>query len=221
MDVKEALKARKSIRAFLDKDVPQSLVVEILEFAKLSPSSTNMQPWEVCVVSGNTKAKIEKEVLESFKNGLEPNRDYEYYPKNFIEPYLSRRREVGKKMYSILGIAKDDKIRAKEQWMANYISFNAPVALYFFIDKTLKFGSYLDYGMFLQSIMLLATNLGLSTCAQGSLSDYPDIVKSNLGIKKDKILLCGMALGYADENAKINKFQADRINLEEFAKFYG
>lgn len=220
MDVKEALRERKSIRAFLDREVSQALIAEILEFAKLSPSSTNMQPWEVCVVLGKTKTKIEQEVLNAFKSGIKPNRDYAYYPENFIEPFLTRRRELGKEMYSILGIAKEDKERAKEQWMANYISFNAPVALYFFIDKTLKFGSYLDYGMFLQSIMLMATNLGLSTCAQGSLSDYPDIVKLNLGVKKDKILLCGMALGYADENEKINAFESNRINLKEFVKFY-
>lgn len=220
MNVSEALKRRKSVRAFLDKTVEKEKIETILNVAKYAPSGVNMQPWNVCVVSGKTKFEIETKIIEAFENGEKANMDYSYYPLQWNEPYKSRRKETGLLMYRTLEITKDDKEKQREQWKANYRAFDAPVVVYFFIDSSLEKGSYLDYGIFLQSVMLAATELGLGSCTQAALAEYPDIVREKLHIAEDKILLCAMAMGYEDTNAVINGYRTDRISLEEFAKFY-
>jgi nitroreductase len=220
MNTIEALKKRKSIRAFLDKSVEKDKIVTILETAKLSPSGVNMQPFDMCVVSGNKKISIENKILQAFDNNQKEAMDYDYYPKEFKEPYKSRRREMGLLMYKTIGITKGDKEKQIEQWKKNYQAFNAPVVLYFFIDDSLGKGSYLDYGMFLQSIMLTATHLDLATCPMVSLAEYPSIVKEELNIPNNKLLLCGIALGYEDTNDPINSFKTNRIDLDEFVKFW-
>jgi nitroreductase len=146
--------------------------------------------------------------------------DYQYYPLEWVEPFKSRRKEMGLLLYSTLDIKKEDKQRQIEQWKANYKAFGAPTVIYFFMDSSLEKGSYIDYGIFLQSIMLVATELGLATCPMASLAEFPTIVKNELNISKDKILVCGMAIGYEDETAIINSFKTQRIKLEEFTKFY-
>lgn len=219
MDVAQALLQRKSTRAFLNKEVPQSLIEAILEEAKHAPSGINMQPWFVCVVSGEKKRILQDKMIEAFEKGEKEVMDYRYYPQNWEEPYKSRRKQTGFLMYQTLGIAKEDKERQKEQWKANYRAFDAPVVLYFFMDAGLEKGSYLDYGMFLQSIMLSATAKGLATCPQAALAEYPGIVKGALGME-GKLLLCGIALGYEDKEALINSYRTPRIALEEFVTFY-
>ncbi|MFA5216671.1 nitroreductase [Sulfuricurvum sp.] len=220
MNVFEALISRKSVRAFLNKAVEKEKIETILNTAKHSPSGVNIQPWLVYVVSGKTKSKIETKIIDAFENGEKANMDYAYYPMQWNEPYKCRRKETGLLMYQTLKIAKDDKEKQKEQWKANYRAFDAPVVVYFFIDSSLEKGSWLDYGMFLQSIMLAATELGLGSCTQAALAEYPDIVRKELNVREDKILLCGMALGYEDANAAINSYRTERITLEEFTKFY-
>lgn len=220
MNVFEALKSRKSVRAFLDKTVEKEKIETILNVAKYAPSGVNMQPWRVCVVSGKTKYEIETKIIHAFENGEKANVDYAYYPLQWNEPYKSRRKEMGLLMYRTLEITKDDKEKQQEQWKANYRAFDAPVVLYFFIDSSLEKGSYVDYGIFLQSVMLAATELRLGSCTQAALAEYPDIVREKLHIAEDKILLCAMALGYEDTNAVINNYRTDRISLEEFTKFY-
>lgn len=220
MNVSEALRDRKSIRAFLPKNVPQALLKEILEDAKHAPSGVNMQPWSLCVLSGEKKRIVESKVLEAFEQGYKEVMDYVYYPPVWEEPYKTRRKETGLLMYQTLGIAKEDKEKQKEQWKLNYRAFDAPVVLYFFIDASLEKGSYLDYGMFLQSIMLSATAKGLATCPQAALAEFPSIVKDELGIAPHKHLLCGIALGYEDTKAVINSYRTPRMALEEFVAFY-
>lgn len=219
MDVLEALRQRRSVRAFLDKDVPKELIEEILETAKHSPSGVNMQPWDVYVVKGQKKKDIENEVQTAFDEGKEELMDYNYYPLIWEEPYKSRRKETGLLMYKTLDISREDKQKQKEQWKANYRAFDAPVVLYFFIDKNLEKGSYLDYGMFIQSVALSAVSLGLGTCIQAALAEYPSIVKKHLNVDGSKNLICGIALGYEDKGALINSYRTSRIDMEEFAKF--
>lgn len=216
----EAIKARKSVRAYLDKDVSKDVLEKILEVAKLSPSSTNTQPWELHVVKGEAKKSLQNRMLEAFKSGAKSHMDYKYYPDKFIQPIRDRQVALGKKMYGLLGIDKENKEKSIKQWGENYTSFNAPVSIYFFIDKSLEKGSYLDSGILIQTIALTAVEMGLSTCIQGALAQYPDIVRQELNISDDKILLCGMALGYEDKNALINTFKSDRMEVEEFTKFY-
>jgi nitroreductase len=220
MNVQEALKNRKSVRAFLSKDVPKDTIVKILEYAKYAPSGVNMQPWQVCVVSGKKKDDIEAKLVEAFENGLEEKMDYHYYPTNWVSPYKDRRKETGLLMYKTLGITREDKAKQKEQWKRNYLAFDAPVVLYFFIDEVLQKGSYLDYGMFLQSIALMATQEGLGSCIMASLAQYPRIVKDELSIDENKILLCAIALGYEDTDDIANSYRTPRLDLEEFVTFY-
>lgn len=220
MNVVEALERRKSVRAFLDKAVEKEKIEAILNVAKYAPSGVNIQPWKVCVVSGKTKKQIETKVIEMFESGEKANMDYSYYPLEWSEPYKSRRKETGLLMYQTLAIQKEDKAKQKEQWKANYRAFDAPVVLYFFIDSFLEKGSYLDYGMFLQSVMLVATQLGLGSCIQVALAQYPNIVREALHRSASETLLCGMALGYEDTNAIINSYRTERIALEDFTQFY-
>ena len=220
MSVINILKQRKSVRAFLDKEVQKEQIKTILESAKLAPSGVNMQPFNVCVVSGKKKIDIENKMLEAFDNNQKETMDYQYYPLEWKEPYKSRRKDMGLLMYQTLDIKREDKEKQIQQWRENYKAFGAPTVLYFFIDSTLEKGSYLDYGMFLQSIMLVAQELGLGTCPMASLAEFPMIVKDELNIDKDKVLLCGIALGYEDTNAKINSFKTNRIKLEEFTTFF-
>jgi len=220
MTVSEALKTRKSTRAFLPQEVSPTLIKAILNDAKHAPSGVNMQPWHVCVVTGEKKRTLETKVIEAFEQGFKEVMDYAYYPSSWEEPYKSRRKETGLLMYATLGIAKEDKPRQIEQWKLNYRAFDAPVVLYFFIDSSLEKGSYLDYGMFLQSVMLSATEKGLATCPQAALAEFPSIVKDELGTPENMLLLCGMALGYEDKKALINSYRTPRIALEEFVTFH-
>jgi nitroreductase len=219
MDTLKALKQRKSVRAYSAKDVPDELVKEILQASKHSPSGVNTQPWEVYVVKGEKKKQIEQKVQNAFESGKKETMDYNYYPLVWEEPFKSRRKHTGLLMYETLGITREDKQRQKEQWKANYRAFDAPVVLYFFIDKTLQKGSYLDYGMFIQSIMLAAVSLGLGTCTQAALAEYPGIVKECLNVDDSKALICGMALGYEDKDAPINSYRTPRVDIEEFTRF--
>lgn len=220
MKVTEALTSRKSTRAFLDKEVSKELINQILQVAKTAPSGTNTQPWQVAVVSGNTKNKLCGAMENAFLNKQKAKMDYQYYPKEFVNQYKARRKECGLLMYSTLKITREDKQLQLQQWAANYRAFDAPVMLLFFIDDILEKGSYLDYGMFIQSVMLAATELGLATCPQAALAEYPEITREILGFNSEKLLLCGLALGYEDKTAAINSYRTSRIELSEFVSYF-
>ena len=220
MKVTEALTSRKSTRAFLDKEVSKELINQILQVAKTAPSGTNTQPWQVAVVSGNTKNKLCGAMENAFLNKQKAKMDYQYYPKEFVNQYKARRKECGLLMYSTLKITREDKQLQLQQWAANYRAFDAPVMLLFFIDNILEKGSYLDYGMFIQSVMLAATELGLATCPQAALAEYPEITREILGFNSEKLLLCGLALGYEDKTAAINSYRTSRIELSEFVSYF-
>lgn len=220
MKVSDALQQRKSVRAFLDKDVEPNTITAILKAARHAPSGTNIQPWQVAVVSGATKKKLQKEIESSFRSGTMGKADYRYYPHEWKNPYKSRRMSCARQMYNTLQIERKDKQRRFDQWAANYRAFDAPVMLLFFMDSTMQTGSFIDYGMFLQSIMLAAVEQGLGTCPQASLADFPEIIKSILGYPEESILLCGMALGYEDKEAPINNYRTPREDVESFTKFY-
>ncbi|MEA2027465.1 MAG: nitroreductase [Campylobacterota bacterium] len=220
MSIIKLLKQRKSVRAYLDKKVEKEKIIQILEASKHAPSGVNMQPFDLHVVSGAKKHEIETKMIEAFNANQKEKMDYQYYPLQWKEPYRSRRKDTGLLMYQTLGINKEDKTKQIEQWKQNYKAFGAPTVLYFFMDESLEAGSYLDYGMFLQSIMLVATQLGLGSCPMASLAEFPSIVKEALGVEKQKVLLCGIALGYEDKTALINSYRTPRVELEEFVSFY-
>ncbi|MDB9939027.1 nitroreductase family protein, partial [Candidatus Thioglobus sp.] len=151
MDVKTALAERKSTRAFLDKDVSISVINEIINQAKTAPSGINTQPWQVAVVTGESKDRLCSKLEKAFRAGKKGAMDYKYYPVEWLGEYKQRRKECGLLMYSTLDIKREDKQRQLDQWALNYQAFNAPVILLFFIDKSMEKGSYMDYGMFIQS----------------------------------------------------------------------
>ena len=226
--VKLALAKRKSVRAFLNKEVPVATVNSILEQAKQAPSGDNHQPWKVAVVRGKTKKRLCYKLEEAFRSGVEPAMDYEYYPQyknseketQWFGEYKDRRKACGLALYSQLGITREDTKGKEDLYALNYRSFDAPVMLLFFIDRELGKGSYIDYGIFLQSVMLSATEHGLATCPQGALGEYADIVREELPKFKDYIVLCGMALGYEDTDNFINAYSTERQSLEEMVTYY-
>ncbi|MDM8567408.1 nitroreductase [Candidatus Halobeggiatoa sp. HSG11] len=220
MTVTEALKLRKSTRAFLNKQVDMEIVQRILNTARHAPSGVNTQPWQVAVVSGDKKRDIEQTMENAFNSGVKGKMDYQYYPNEWQGAYKDRRRACGLQLYSTLQIAREDKDRQKQQWLANYRAFDAPVVLFFFMDKVMETGSFLDYGMFLQSIMLTAVEEGLAVCTQAALAEYPQIVKEKLDYPNDCTLICGMALGYEDKEAVVNSYRTPREEVDSFTKFF-
>jgi len=220
MNVKEALIARKSTRAYLDREVAPSLIEQILDAARHAPSGTNTQPWQVAVVTGDTRIKLMQEMESAFRDGVKGNMDYQYYPQEWKEPFKGRRRTCGLQMYKTLEIAREDKQRQIDQWAANFRAFDAPVILFFFMDRVMETGSYLDYGMFMQSVMLAAQDLGLATCPQAALGEYPEIVKRILDYPNDTILIAGMALGYEDTDALVNSYRTERESSESFTRLF-
>lgn len=221
MNIETALRTRKSTRAFLDKPVSEAQLRRILDAARHAPSGANTQPWQVALVTGEKKAELGQRLDQAFRDGIKPAMDYQYYPRQWPEPYRTRRNITGVQLYRALHIEREDKQRRADQWAANYQAFGAPVVLFFFMDPVLETGSYMDYGTFLQSIMLLAVSEGLATCPQAALGEYSSMVKEYLGYPEDSILVCGMALGYEDRDAPVNSYRTAREDVDVFSRFFG
>ncbi len=219
-DVFAAARTRRSIRAYKSAPVPRAILREIVALGRHAPSGSNIQPWRVHVLSGAALARLGNAIQDAFLTD-EPGhrRDYEYYTDPIVEPYLARRRQCGWGLYGTLGIGRGDHEKSKAYRATNYIFFGAPAGLVFTIDRKLEKGSWLDYGMFLQTLMLAACAKGLHTCAEASIASYPDIVRRELGLSDDWIVICGMAMGYADAGAVVNTFQPPRIEVDEYAVF--
>ncbi len=220
MHVRDALLQRKSVRAFLDRPVERALIERLLDLARHAPSGANTQPWQVAVVGGKIKLRLQRAMEQRFRTGRRGQMDYRYYPETWFSPYRERRMACGMQLYSALAIERDDRQGRLEQWAANYRAFDAPVALFFFLDAGLETGSFVDFGMFLQSLMLAAVEEGLATCPQAALAEYPEIVKQTLGYPDDCILLCGMALGYEDDAHPANNYRTPREDVHTFARFF-
>ncbi len=220
--VDEVIRSRRSVRGFLPTPVPQETILEILDVATRAPSGTNTQPWKVTVVTGARKEALSRELIAT---ALDPARDteheqeYSYYPDKWVHPYLDRRRKVGCDLYGLLGIAKGNRDRMHRQFARNYDFFGAPVGLFFTMDRIMGQGSWLDYGMFLQNVMLAARARGLDTCPQAAFSKYHRIVASHLEIPEEQMLLCGMALGYKDGDKIENSLQTSREPAISFTRF--
>jgi nitroreductase len=219
-DVFAAARTRRSIRAYKPDAVPPALLRDIVELGRHAPSGSNIQPWRVHVLTGAALARVGGAIRQAFLSD-EPGhkRDYDYYTDPVFEPYLARRRACGWGLYGTLGIGKGDHDKSKAFRASNYVFFGAPAGLVFTIDRKLEKGSWLDYGMFLQTLMLAARARGLHTCAEASIASYPDVVRRELGLGHEWVVVCGMAMGYADSDAVVNTFQPQRITLDEYAVF--
>ncbi|MEQ9641913.1 MAG: nitroreductase [Alphaproteobacteria bacterium] len=221
MDVIEAIESRRSVRGFLADPVPQATVSDILRVAARAPSGTNMQPWKVVVVAGAEKAALTEAVRAAMDSGTPTQREYKYYPDTFPPEYAARRREIGWALYGLIGIEKGDREGSRRQQMRNYDFYGAPVGLFFFIDRVLEIGSWLDYGMFIENVMIAARAHGLHTCPQVAWCNQHALVRERLGVSEDQALVCGMSLGHEDPGHATAKLQTPRVPVDEFTRFEG
>ena len=219
----EAIRTRRSVRAFLPTPVARQTVEELLALAARAPSGTNIQPWKVRVAAGETRDRLVRAILASLdRDGQAAHkRDWNYYPVNWREPFLSRRRKIGWDMYGLLGIKKGDFEGTERQRRRNFEFFGAPVGLVFTLDEDLEIGSWLDLGIFIGTLMIAARGRGLDTCPQAAFADFHAVIRHELGIADNEIVICGMALGYADETDPVNRLVTERAAPSEFATFEG
>jgi nitroreductase len=221
--VDAAITSRHSMRAYLDRPVPRETIEAILEVAARAPSGTNTQPWQVHVLTGQPLQDLGQRILAAHNDPAEAaqhREEYPYYPTQWISPFIDRRRKVGWDLYGLLGIGKADKARMHAQHGRNYTFFGAPVGLIFTIDRTLAQGSWLDYGMFLQSLMVAARGRGLDTCPQAAFTQYHRLIAEQLQLPANQMVVCGMALGWADPAAIENTLVTDREPVAGFTTFH-
>lgn len=220
--VDSAITSRRSMRAFLPTPVDRATIEDILSVASRAPSGTNTQPWAVHVLTGAAKVALSKDIRTAFDDPQERARHteaYAYYPTQWQSPYIDRRRKVGWDLYSLLGIGKADKQRMHEQHARNYNFFDAPVGLMFTIDSVMQQGSWLDYGMFLQNVMVAARARGLHTCPQAAFTQFHRIISRHLALPEGQTLVCGMSLGFADVSAVENTLVTEREPVSGFVRF--
>ena len=219
--VSEAIRSRHSIRAFTKQPVDAALVRDLLEIARFAPSGGNLQPWIVHVLSGASLAAFRAFLapqLEATPMGEQP--EYPVYPPELKEPYRSRRRQCGEDLYGLVGVARDDRAGKLRQFARNYDFFGAPVGMFFFLDRSMGSAQWSDIGMFMQNLMLLARERGLSTCPQEAWAVWHKQVGEFLSVEPPLMLFCGLALGYADVNAPINRLRTERAEVDAFATFH-
>ena len=220
--VEEAISSRRSIRAFLPTPVPQQTIENILDTAARAPSGTNIQPWKTYVLTGDSLAGLSQAILKVYndpESAKDHTEEYAYYPREWVSPYIERRRKIGWDLYGLLGITRDDKQKMHQQHGRNYCFFDAPVGLMFTIDRVLEQGSWLDYGMFLQNIMIAARGIGLDTCPQAAFTPFHRVISEYLNIPETQSVVCGMSLGYADPNAVENSLTTEREPLDHWVTF--
>ena len=217
--VADAIQTRRSIRAFLPAPVPDEIIERILELAARAPSGSNIQPWQVIVLRGDALATIAAELAAMHEAGDEGGREYDYYAREWREPYLGRRRRTGWGLYGLLGIGKGDRAATRRQHGRNFRFFDAPVGLLFTIDRDMALGAWLDYGMFIQTVMLAARGFGLHTCPQAAFAQYHAHLQRRLEIPASRMVVAGMSLGYADVDARVNTFVPQREPAERFTRW--
>ena len=219
----EAIATRRSVRAFLPTPVDRATVEELLALASRAPSGTNIQPWKVRVVAGETRDRLCRAILDALdRDGAEAHRrEWNYYPVNWREPFLARRRKIGWDLYGLLGIKKGDFEGTERQRRRNFEFFGAPVGLIFTLDEDLEIGSWLDLGIFIGTLMVAARGRGLDTCPQAALANMHPVLRQELHIPQSEVIICGMALGYADDSKPENKLVTERAPASEFATFDG
>jgi nitroreductase len=221
--VDHAITSRRAVRAFLPTRVPRETVEAILAVAARAPSGSNIQPWQVHVLTGEARAGLTRKILAAFDDEAERARhteDYPYYPTEWFSPYVERRRKLGWDLYATLGIVKGDRARMHAQYARNYRFFDAPVGLIFTIDRRLVQGSWLDYGTFLQSVMVAARARGLDTCPQQAFSQFHRVIEEHLALPPEQQVVCGMSLGHADRDAPENGLVTGRAAVADFARFH-
>jgi len=220
--VDAAITSRRSIRRFLPTPVPRATIEAILAVAARAPSGTNTQPWQVWVLQGEARQALARRIRAIHDDPAQlaqHDEEYAYYPTQWVSPYLERRRKVGWDLYGLLDIARTDKAGMHAQHGRNYDFFDAPVGLVFTIDRVMQQGSWLDYGMFLQNVMLAARARGLDTCPQAAFTRFHRVIAEHLGLGAGQMLVCGMSLGHADPQAVENTLVTEREPVPAYTRF--
>jgi len=220
--VDAAITSRQSIRAFLADPIARATIEQILSVASRAPSGTNIQPWKVYVLTGEALSRLSRAILAAYQDpdqADEHSPEYSYYPNRWSEPYLTRRRKLGWDLYRLLGIERGDQQRMQQQHGRNFAFFDAPVGLIFTIDRALERGSWLDYGMFLQNVMVASRARGLDTCPQAAFTNFHRVIRAELGLPEAEMVVCGMALGVADMDRVENALVSEREPLAQFVVF--
>ncbi|HWV05810.1 nitroreductase [Ralstonia sp.] len=220
--VDQAITSRRSVRAFLPTPVAREDIEAILDVARRAPSGSNTQPWKVYVLTGESKARLSESVLAAYDHpevDTLHREEYPYYPRTWIDPYQSRRRKVGWDLYGLLGIERADKERMHAQHARNFRFFDAPVGIIFTIDRVMEQGSWLDYGMFLEAVMVGARARGIDTCPQAAFTQFHRIIAEHLALTDDEMVVCGMSMGYANLAAVENTLITERAPVSDFTHF--
>lgn len=218
--VTQAILTRRSVRGFLPDPVPIAVIRQLLDIARRAPSGSNIQPWKVHVLTDAALGRLKRVLREAFAAGTPERREYNYYPITWRSPFLERRRAAGWSLYELAGVAKGDREAGDRQRARNFDFFGAPAAFVFTIARDLELGSWLDYGMFLQSLMIAARGFGLDTCPQAAIASYPDILRRELTIPQSELVICGMALGFADFEEPANALVTEREPVDVFTQFH-
>lgn len=223
VSVIEAIETRRSVRAFLPDPIERRVLEAIFSHASRAPSGSNIQPWVAHVLTGNSKISLSRKIDRVLDDPEQNDLHYEefaYYPKTWKSPFIDRRRALGWGLYSLLGIPREDKLAMKAQHARNFKFFDAPVGIVFTTDRSMEQGSWLDFGMFLQNVMLMARTFGLDTCPQAAFNKYHRLIFEHLNLPSDQKMVCAMSLGYAD-NAKVeNTLASKRVPVESFVRFH-
>jgi nitroreductase len=220
--VDAAITSRRSIRAFLPTPIAREDIEQLLRVAARAPSGTNTQPWKVYVLTGEKKQRLTQQILAAHNDpeqARQHTEEYAYYPREWVSPYVDRRRKVGWDLYALLGLTRENKAGMAAQHGRNYAFFDAPVGMIFTIDRIMEQGSWLDYGMFLQNIMVAARGRGLDTCPQAAFTQYHKIIREVLELPDNEMVVCGMSLGYADRERIENSLVTEREPATGFVKF--
>jgi len=220
--VDEAITSRHSMRAYLPTSVSREDITRLLEVAARAPSGSNTQPWKAYVLMGEMKERLTAEILAVYHDKAQfeaLTEDYRYYPSDWSSPYIDRRRKVGLDLYKLLGLGRDDKAGMHAQHGKNYTFFGAPVGMIFTIERKMNTGSWLDFGCFLQSLMIAARGRGLDTCAQAAFNRFHPLIRRVTGIPEQEVIMCGLALGFADMSQIENTLISEREPVDSFAKF--
>jgi len=220
--VDHAIATRQSVRAFLPTPVPRQTIEEILQLAARAPSGTNTQPWRAVVLTGVAKQRLSDAILAVYNDAEERTQhieEYAYYPTKWVDPYLARRRKIGWNLCGRLDIGREDKAKMHAQHGRDFVVFDAPVGIIFTIDRILEQGSWLDFGMFLQNVMVAARARGLDTCPQAAFTQFHRVIAGELELAESEMVVCGMSLGYADMSKIENTLVTEREPVAGFARF--
>ena len=221
MNVKEAFVSRRSVRRFLPDSVSKEKIENILEGAAFAPSGHNIQPWHVYVVQGQKKLSITQSIIDAIKDGSSKNMktEFDYYPTEWFEPFVSRRRAVGFELYKLLEIGRDDFEARDKQMQENFHFFGAPVGMFITMDKRLATGTFMDVGMFIQSILVGARGEGLHSCGQVAFTKFHTLIAEQLKFKENEMLVCGVSIGYEDTSAPENALRVEKLQYSDFTTF--